>query len=112
MLKPRSMHSCCILGDMLYAIAGLDNRGYTNSIEVVNAFQWTTQGAGTVQWREINFDEATFKPRQSPIVAAIDKENIVIVGGMPVFSEVSTFNVTKNTISSQKHPLKVMSLTN
>ena len=37
MLKPRSMHSCCTLGDMLYVFAGLDKRGYTNSIEVINA---------------------------------------------------------------------------
>ena len=96
MSVPRWKHSCCILGDILYAIAGNDQRNLaTRSIESVNALD-LMNGKKVKAWRLHDIyttNNLYFESRESPLVAPINETSIVIMGGSPHYDTISIYNV-------------------
>ena len=72
MIKSRFMHSCCTLGDIIYAVGGRDPRGHPLSeIEMIS-------GSNPVEWTLIEIQHSIQRVR--PLVAPIGPDQILIFG--------------------------------
>ena len=72
MIKSRFMHSCCVLGDKIYAVGGRDPRGQPLSeIEMI-------EGSNPVEWTLIEIQHAVERVR--PMVAPLGPNQILIFG--------------------------------
>ena len=109
MITARKFHSCCALGDMLYAICGYNGRTYLNSIEVVDAAKLMKQEA--TQWNKININ-GSLPPRYWALVTAIDDDNIVILGGLPAYTNIDIFNVSTRKIENLQSKFEMHNWTN
>ena len=78
---PRRRHSSCSLGNYIYAVCGYvggKKIKYTNSIERLDV---STIGSKRHQWTQLETRIFCIEPRADPAVAAINENEIVILGG-------------------------------
>ena len=76
---PRVASSACRAGGTIFVVGGVEGYGKTlNSIETLNLADLVK---GKAVWKLIEPPEANFPGRASPIVASLNSEEIVILGG-------------------------------
>ena len=81
--QARASHSSCALGNMLYVLCGRQKNRLLNSIECIDAQQLVTQSktCPAPQWTLIEIDPTDFKPRVYELVAPLNSQELVILGG-------------------------------
>ena len=100
MMVPRLQHSCCTLGDMVYAFCGYDGQQYLSSIEELNAQRWINQQEDeNIEWQQL-LPSKEIQPRYSPLVTPIDSDKIIILGGVFAEGSISIFEVSTLTIEN------------